>query len=73
MTDQIERAKSAQEDAARARCNDAVIALHIPNRVLAIDLMTGQWSDDPLWPDTGNHVLPFKRRAGRRKSEQPNK
>jgi hypothetical protein len=59
MTDQIER----------ARCNDVVIALRIANRIRAIDLMTGQWSDDPLWPDTGNHVIPFKRRQAQPERE----
>jgi hypothetical protein len=43
------------------RCDEVVIALRIANRVLAIDLMTGQWSDDPIWPDRCK-VLPFKRR-----------
>ena len=61
MTDQIERAKSAREDAARARCDDVVIALRIRPRPLILDLMTGAPSTDPLWPDTGNHVVPFKR------------
>jgi hypothetical protein len=43
------------------RCDEVVIALRTANRVLAIDLMTGQISDDPLWPDHGV-VIPFKRR-----------
>jgi hypothetical protein len=40
---------------------DVVIALKIASPRLAIDLMTGRISDDPLWPDTGNHVIAFKR------------
>lgn len=59
----IERAEAVKAAAARSRvcCNDTVIALRITSRILAIDLMTGQWSNDPLWPDTGNHVIPFRR------------
>ena len=40
--------------------DDVVIALRVTNRILAIDLMTGNWSDDPIWPDH-SVVIPFKR------------
>jgi len=48
MTDNEKLIEKAER--ARARCNDAVIALRIANRPVPIDLMTGAPSTDPLWP-----------------------